>query len=273
MIWILIALIASLTLVLLVAPFLRRTQEKRADGLGAFASQLEELNRDRAMEMISADEARTAEAEIKRRWLNASDQGDVENEETISRSFRTIGVTVCAAAVMAAVVIYLQIGNAHLIGAQPPQMAEVPEDVQDVLNELEALSASLIENPQNPEGWYVLGQAYMAMGRYGEAAIAFNNVIDQVEPTAGLFSSLGRAYVFMENGILGPPAREAFIRALELDPADVMARFFLAEARLQDGDEARAIEEWQALMESLPEGSEARVMVETRLEILETENR
>lgn len=273
MIWFLIALIATLTLILLVTPFVRRERQTSLDGLGAFASQLEELKRDRAMEMISEEEAKTAEAEIKRRWLLASEKGEGEIAGPPSRFFRTSGIGFSAAAVMLSVVLYLQLGSAHLIGAQPPQMPEMPQEVQEVLAEIDALAASLVENPDNPQGWYVLGQAYMAMGRYGEAAIAFNNVIDRVPPDAALFSSLGRAYVFMENGILGPPAREAFIRALELDPADVMARFFLAEARLQDGDEARAIEEWQALAESLPVDSEAREMVETRLEILETEGR
>lgn len=273
MIWLLIILIAGLTLFLLIAPFLKKGSEVQADGLGAFASQLEELERDRAMELISEIEARTAEAEIKRRWLTAAAQSDISEEGVPSRSYRLAGVGVCAAAVLGAVMLYLQMGSPYLINAEVPQMAEPPEAVQDVLAELESLSQSLIENPDNPEGWYVLAQAYMAMGRYGEAAIAFNNVIDRVEPTAGLFSSLGRAYVFMENGILGPPAREAFLRALELDPEDVMARFFLAEAVLQDGNEMRAIEEWQALRESLPEESEAREMVERRLELLETEGR
>lgn len=271
MIWMLIALVATLTLILLVSPFLRTQSRSESDGLGAFAGQLEELKRDHEMDMITAEEARTAELEIKRRWLQASDRPD--DVVVVSDRFRQAGVVFSAVTVMAAVGIYMQLGSAHLIGAVAPQAPAPPAEVREVLDEIEALAASLIENPDNAEGWYVLGQAYMAMGRYGEAAIAFNNVIDRVPQNAALFSTLGRAYVFAENGVITPAAREAFARALALDSDDVMARFFLAEAALQAGEEARAIEEWQALVESLPSGSEAREMVETRLEILGEEGR
>jgi len=269
MIWALIAIVSTLTLILVLAPFLQREDRQISDGLGAFASQLEELERDRALEMISDDEARIAEAEIKRRWLSAAGQTETGGEA--SRSFRQAGIGLSVVSVMAAVLIYMQLGRSELIGLEPPEPVQVPAEVQEVLDEIDALAASLMTEPDNPEGWYVLGQAYMAMNRYGEAAIAFNNVIDRVPPNAALFSELGRAYVFAESGTITPTAREAFARAIELDDQDIMARFFLAEAALQAGDEARAIEEWQALAESLPSESRAREMVETRLQLLESE--
>ncbi len=269
MIWLLIALSASATMAIILIPSLRGGPRKRVDGLGAFASQLEELARDRGLGLISENEAKTAEQEIKRRWLNASERDDEIVESAPSRNFRASLIGLTAACAMLAVVIYMQIGSAHLIGAAPVETAQAPEAVQEVLDEIDALAASLIETPDNPEGWYVLGQAYMAMGRYGEAAIAFNNVIDRVPENAGLFSTLGRAYVFAENGIITPAAQEAFVRAYELDPEDVMARFFLAEAVLQAGDADIAIAEWRALADSLEAGSEARLMVETRLDMLD----
>ena len=114
----------------------------------------------------------------------------------------------------------------------------------------------------------MLGQAYLSLGRYSEAANAFDQAINIVPDSAFLFASLGQALLFDANGTMTPAAREAFARALDVDPTDVRARFFMAEALYQSGETEAAIAAWQALLAGAPPDAAYRGMIEARLAAL-----
>ena len=264
MIWLLIAVIATLVAVALVLPVMRRNPAEAASGLSVFAGQLEELRRDVDLGLVDPADARAAEMDIRRRAQAAESRGPVQ-AGTPSRPLRLALIAASTLCVMAAVLIYMQIGSPQLVGEPPTPVSQMPEDMQAVMTEVDALAADLMANPDNPRGWAVLGQAYLTLGRFDEAAVAFDNAIDRVPDNAFLFASLGQAYLFAADGEMTPAAREAFARALDIDPQDVRARFFMAEALWQEGDHAGAIAAWQAMLDEAPEDAGYIEMVEARL--------
>ncbi|WP_339748387.1 c-type cytochrome biogenesis protein CcmI [uncultured Maricaulis sp.] len=266
MLWILIAVMASLTVAALVLPFMRRKTETEDDGLGAFAGQLEELKRDGELGLIAPDEVRAAEIDIKRRLLAASGQADTE--ERPSPLLRQVAIIACGLGGMAAVAIYMMVGTPQPLVADEPAPVEVSAEMRDVLDQVEALAAQMAANPGDAQGWAVLGQAYLSLGRYSEAANAFDQAINIVPDSAFLFASLGQALLFDANGTMTPAAREAFARALDVDPTDVRARFFMAEALYQSGETEAAIAAWQALLAGAPPDAAYRGMIEARLAAL-----
>lgn len=263
MIWLLIALIASLVVLALVIPVLRGTSGAMATGMGVFAGQLEELRRDVELGLVAPEEARAAEIDIKRRALSAQER--VAASGTPSQPLRIGLIAGSVASAMAAVLVYMAIGNPQLVGLQPAPPPAMPEEMREVMAEIDALAADLMANPDNPRGWAVLGEAYSALGRHREAIVAFENAIDRAPDNAYLFASLGQARLFAAGGEMTAPAREAFARALDLEPDNVRARFFTAEALYQDGEREAALAEWQALLEDAPEGAGYRPMIEARL--------
>ncbi len=54
-------------------------------------------------------------------------------------------------------------------------------------------------------------------------------------PNAEREADLGEAITGAQNGIVTAEAKEAFDRAVKLDPSDVRARYFLGLAAEQDG--------------------------------------
>ncbi|WP_300526814.1 c-type cytochrome biogenesis protein CcmI [Maricaulis sp.] len=266
MIWVLIGSTSALVILALVYPFLRRDGVAAADGLGVFKGQLAELERDRELGLIGEDEARQVELDINRRLLAAQQHTDLDGAP--SARLRQAGIAFSALAAMGAVAIYMSTGNPQLIGQAPPQQAEIPEPVRELVTEVNALAERLMQNPDDPDGWTGLGQAYLALGRFGEAAIAFNNAINSRPDSAELFALLGQAYVFSENGALTPAAREAFSRAVELDPEHLIARVYLAEAVLQDGDLELGASLLRALRDEMQEGDPARQFIDARLAAL-----
>ncbi|WP_417470495.1 c-type cytochrome biogenesis protein CcmI [Maricaulis sp.] len=271
MVWILIAVMASLTVAALVLPFMRRTGAAQGDGLGAFSGQLDELARDRELGLIDAEQARAAEIDIKRRRLAASARDDREGEGAANPLLRQLAIITCGLGGIAAVAIYMVIGSPLLVGASEPEPVEVSGEMRAVLDQVETLAAQMEADPGNAQGWAVLGQAYLGLGRYGEAADAFEQAIDIVPDSAFLFASLGQAILFGENGTMTPAAREAFARALDIEPTDVRARFFMAEAQYQAGEHEAAQAAWQALLAESPADAAYRAMIEARLASLSTQ--
>jgi len=263
MIWVLIAVRASLVVLVLVMPVMRRETGHRSRGLGVFAGQLEELKRDLDLGLVEPEAAQAAEREIRRRESAAQSMAD--GEEAPSQALRLSLIVSSVAVSMLAVIIYMMMGSPHLVGRSQPDMLPMPEEAQAVMAEIDALAADLMANPDNPQGWAVLGQAYTTLGRHSEAVIAFENAINGAPDNAFLFSALGQAYLFEAEGEVTPAAREAFSRALDLDPQDVRARFFLAEAEYQAGNREAALAGWQALLDDAPDDAGYRSMVEARM--------
>jgi len=268
MLWILIAVMASLTVAVLVMPLMRRDAAAEEDGLGVFSGQLEELKRDRELGLVDAGQARAAELDIKRRRLAATTLDDRDGEGRAHSVLRHLAIIACGLGGVAAVAIYIAIGSPNLVGQVEPEAVEISQEMRAVLEQVDTLAAEMAANPDNAQGWAVLGQAYLGLARYDDAAHAFEQAINIVPDSAFLFASLGQALLFGEDGRMTPAAREAFARALDIEPSDVRARFFMAEAQYQAGETEAALAAWQALLAESPADAAYRGMIEARLDAL-----
>ncbi|HEX8064604.1 MAG TPA: tetratricopeptide repeat protein [Allosphingosinicella sp.] len=102
--------------------------------------------------------------------------------------------------------------------------------------------------------WRVVGWAYAQSGNSAEAAAAYRKAA-AIEPgNAENWSSLGEALQVASASPV-PEAEAAFRKALELDPRDPRARYFLAAQRELAGDHKGALESWLALLKETPAGA------------------
>ena len=128
--------------------------------------------------------------------------------------------------------------------AQPPSVEEV----------IAGLEARLKANPDDAEGWRMLGWSYFQTERYAEAATAMKRATQLDPDNPEYFSMLGEALVLASKDGDGvpPDAAAAFARALQLDPKDARARYFQAVQLDLDGKHREAIEAWFALLADSP---------------------
>lgn len=116
-----------------------------------------------------------------------------------------------------------------------------------------ALEARLQDNPDDAEGWRMLGWSYFETGRFAESATAMRRAIQLAPGNSEYHSMLGEALVMAsKDAAISDDARAAFRRAVEIDPKDARARYFLAAAKDIDGQHAAAIEDWFALLAETP---------------------
>jgi cytochrome c-type biogenesis protein CcmH len=124
----------------------------------------------------------------------------------------------------------------------PPGLAELQQRAED--------------DPDNPEAWQELALAHYSLNQYAEAAQAYERAVALDPESALLWSALGDALAKASNVAAIPPrASEAFRRALEIDPVDPTARYFLAVEKDLAGDHEGAIADWLALLADTPPGA------------------
>jgi cytochrome c-type biogenesis protein CcmH len=102
--------------------------------------------------------------------------------------------------------------------------------------------------------WRVVGWAYAQTGNAQEAAAAYRRAA-KIEPgNAENWSSLGEALQAASATVV-PEAKSALRRAIELDPSDPRARYFLALQKDLRGDHKGAVDDWLALLKDTPPGA------------------
>lgn len=256
MIW--IALGISLVVVGVLAwPVLRRGQSvaTRADyDITVFQDQLKEVDRDLARGVLTASEADAARLEIQRRIL-AVGRAPAETVTTGTNRSRLIGVGITAVAVpLIAISVYLKVGTpdpeqAQLAALEARGGGDMPTTDIDAL--VDRLAARVASEPNNPEGYAILGRTYRELGRFEDAAQAFKR-LTELQPNAEAYSSLGEALSAMQNGRVTEEAHAALMSALTLDRNDPRARFYLGLEQAGNGNPKNAIAIWRELTGSAP---------------------
>lgn len=159
-------------------------------------------------------------------------------------------------------VVYSLIGRPDL-GVEPPQAGmQQPADVMTMIDQLaERLAAA----PDDPQGWTMLGRAYVLVGRYVEAASAFSEAMSRTpQEDADLIASFAEARALADPSTLEGEAGTLFERALALDPENPRGLWYGGLAAQARGDDAAALQRWQRLLaRDLP--PEFRQVVEGRL--------
>jgi len=159
------------------------------------------------------------------------------------RTRRIAGIAVIAGLTLATAMTYLAIGTpAALDSAQ----REMPRTLEDAIAKLEG---ELQRDPNQVEGWRLLGRAYTAQGNSAKAADALAHAIKLVPDDPDLLAEAA------ETRALATPERRfdaegvaMLRRAIELQPMHQRSRWFLGIAQRQASQPAEAARTWEPLL-------------------------
>jgi cytochrome c-type biogenesis protein CcmH len=99
------------------------------------------------------------------------------------------------------------------------------------------------------------------LGDWDKAGDAYHHAINLGQTSPDVYAGLGEMLVLSMGGIVAPAAHNAFAKALAADPQNEVARYYLALADAQAGEEKRAIDSWMSLAANLPENSPMREQI------------
>ncbi len=245
------------------------SREKMARGV--YRDQLAELVRDRDRGAIDQAQAETARREIERRLL-ASDRPETEAPPVTPSPVLAASLALGALAV--AVALYWALG-APGMPDQPYAGRAAERDVAahrmpiDLDQAVADLERKLAANPDNLDGWLLLARTEAARQHWQKSAEAMGHAMALAKDRPDIAAAYGTILVRANGGLVTPPARDAFAKALSAEPANPEALWYLGLAAVQDKkpDDARAY--WQKLAASLPADSEDRKNVAAALDALD----
>jgi cytochrome c-type biogenesis protein CcmH len=134
-----------------------------------------------------------------------------------------------------------------------------PEANQTAAPSADAMIAQLGQrlraDPDNHEGWYLLGLTLRDSERFGEAAQAFRRAMELQPANADYTGYLGEALLLAGAGTPPPEAERLFRRTLELQPGNPQALYYLATLKDMGGDHRGALDDLIALLRTAPAGA------------------
>jgi len=129
---------------------------------------------------------------------------------------------------------------------EPQAATPMPATLDDAVAQLEA---ELEKQPNEPEGWRLLGKSYAALQRYGDAQKAFERAVQLLPTDADLLVEAAQARLFNNaDRKLDAQAIALLDKAVAINPDHQRARWFIGLAQRQEGRHAEAAKTWEPLL-------------------------
>ena len=265
-----------LALLFALPPFLRRSDraggaDRREINLAIYREQIRELDRDLGAGTLSREQWQKDHDELSRRMLEdvqPADQAPAVSAGGVSRMAPALALA--ALVPIAAVLIYTQVGapgalDPAAVKAAAPHGGQefTKEQVDDMLAQL---AERLEREPDNVEGWVLLGRSYSALGRFAEASTALRRAVELKADDPSLLADYADVLA-MANGqsLAGEPMR-AIEKALAIDPDHQKALALAGTAAYERGDFPGAVKRWERLLKTVPPASEGARSIQASID-------
>lgn len=262
------AVAVVIVLALLLRPFLRGGAgggqlSQRQLNTAIFRDQLGKLEQDLAEGTLAKDDYTQARAELQRRALEDTREEDATS--TLRAPKKTM-VGVALAVPIAAVALYLAIGNPGAMLAEGTAAAAHKNQQQDLERMVAALAQKLEKEPDNLQGWAMLARSYKVLGRMMEAELAFERAGAAIDGDAQMLANYADVAATNAGGSLKGKPAQLIAKAIKADPQNPMALWLSGTEAMERKDYDRALATWERLMTLLTPGSEDARMLQGAME-------
>lgn len=271
----------ALGLAFILLPLTR--QRKTDGGMPHFQSnvlihrdQLRQLQTDRDNGTLSADEFESEQTELGKRVLEDAlatlkDRAPVNAHS----NGRWAAVMVAVLLPASAVGLYLKLGSPTaitLLEAPPVAAAAAPQEsphgmsFDQIRASADELAARLKSNPGDGAGWATLARSYNVLGRFPEAAAAYEKAVALLPADAQLLADYADALAMSQGQKLEGQPLEIIKRALKTDPANLKALALAGTAAFERKDYPGAVGYWEKVVQAAPADSEFARSIGSSLE-------
>jgi cytochrome c-type biogenesis protein CcmH len=251
--WLLGAALALAALAWVLWPLLRGRAggpvSRQAANVSIYRDQLRELENDLAAGTLARADYERSRAEIEARLLEDVREPDAQPARPARRA---AALAIGAGIPVLALAIYLAVGNPATLSLQ----VEHGATVQQLETMVERLAARLRENPDDAQGWQLLGRSYAALGRFGEAADAYAKAAVRAPRDPDLLVDFADVLAMARGQRLAGEPEKLVERALELDPKNLKGLALAGTAAFERKDFAQAAAYWQRMLPLVPADSE-----------------
>lgn len=282
--WIISGILIVVALLFVIPSLIRNKSaqeefvERDAVNVTVYRDQLADLAKDLENDILTQEQYLQSKQELQQRMLQDIPE---KEEKSIKKSSKLANLAMSLVIVMAlpvaAVYIYLEVGDTRGLlpqtqlanvtqqgpqpqGPQPqgPQSSEnaMPEGHDDFSSVLENLIARLNDNPEDIEGWIMLGRTYAIMRRYDEAASTYAKLTEMVPDSPEILSDYADVLAMANDGSLAGKPAELIQQALQSDPEYPKALALAGTVEFEQNDFDQAAMYWERLLAVIPPESE-----------------
>jgi cytochrome c-type biogenesis protein CcmH len=254
--WLVGAVAAAAVIAWVLRPLLTRKNaappSRAAANVAVYRDQLRELDADLGAGTLAREDYERARAELEARALRDAGQPDTPAVEPPGRRFAW---ALAAAVPLAAVALYVLVGSPGGIDRE----AQLHASRAQVEAMVGRLAARLRENPDDVNGWKLLGRSYGVMGRYAEAADAYAKAAVRSPRDAQLLADLADVLAMARGQSLQGEPEQLARRALEIEPGNLKALALAGSAAFERKDFAAAAKHWERMLAYVePDSEDAR---------------
>lgn len=222
---------------------------------------LNELKADLTAGRIDSDQFETMRGELEQTVLDAI-AIEEQSEQAVTTQKRSKNLWLVLVLTIAVPVItlgvYNEVGNTSFLNPEVMQEQADEQAVPDIEAMVEGLATRLEKNPEDGQGWQLLGRSYLAMQRFTDSAKAYAKAYEIQGESADLLANYADAIGRSENNDLTGAAKPLIKRALQLDPSHVKAQWMSGMLAYQEQDYENALLHLQPMLEQMEVGSEAQ---------------
>jgi cytochrome c-type biogenesis protein CcmH len=236
--------------------------ERDSTNVSIYQDQISELDNDLRNDILNQEQYNQSKYELQQRMML-----DMPEESSISvvkinskRSIATPVVLILLIPVLA-ISLYLLLGNTKAFLPQPAveQMelvdgALTSEDDghQEISSMVDSLVKRLEKEPDDLEGWNMLGRTYAIMGRFNEARDIYAKLLAKSPDSPEALVNYADVYAMTQDGsLMGKPV-ELINKALSIDPKNPKALALAGTAKFEQGEFKQAAVYWEELLAIIP---------------------
>lgn len=271
------------TALLFIIPTLLRNRDTQLEyvdhdavNVTVYRDQIAELDNDLENDILTQEQYNKSKQELQQRML----QDVSERKKLITKKNKKIhnialSTFIALALPLIAVFLYMVIGDTRglLPQAQLANATQMnrggggdsPAGHDNFSSVLENLIARLEKNPEDIEGWVMLGRTYAIMERYTEASNTYAKLAELVPNNPQILSDYADVLAMKNQGNLTGKPAELIYEALRIDPQYPKALALAGTIEFEQEKFEQAAAHWGKLLEVIPADSQLANSVKTSI--------
>lgn len=257
MFWIYVAVLLVIALIIVVIPLLKveEIQEVSREDQNIIIAKdkLTELKKQLENDEITQDQFTIAKEE-----LENSLALDLENQnsEQLNHGGKWLIILLVIAIPLSSVGLYQKYGKPDLLDPQA-KLAELRLQNEKQNQNIENMSVKeilalvkkrLADNPEDAEGWYILGRTFMNLQQFPQAVTAYQRAYDLIGEDPNIMLSLADALAMTKEGAMAGEPEDLVTRALAINPDNEIGLWLAGLSAEQRNDIPTAYGHWSRLL-------------------------
>lgn len=254
MFWLISAGLILLGLVFLVFPLISKQAgseiSRREFNRALYQDKVDDLQADLVKGLLDQSEHDDAVEDLQRTLLD--DVDDEQSKEFVSSKNYLAIFSVVLVLPIAALLMYHYFSNG--VGGAPPTEQDLMADrALQFQQSIRSLEQRLQDEPNDFEGWRMLGQSYFVTERYQQALNAYQKASILVDDQdADVLVLVAESSAFSNNELFGEYEDQVLKAALKINPNHQRALWYLGFADYSNKDFLGASKYWQQLVDLVP---------------------